>query len=54
MVQRINDERILRLIKRDSNAGMNLLIETYGGLVACIVRRKISPDETSSPIVFMP
>jgi len=38
----LNDEKILRLIKKDSSAGMDLLVETYGALAAYIIRRKIS------------
>ncbi len=37
-----NDEQILRLIKRDSNAGMDMLVEMYGALAAHIIRRRIS------------
>ncbi len=36
------DEKIMRLLKKDSNAGMDLLVETYGALAAYIIRRKIS------------
>ncbi len=42
MATALNDEKILRLIKKDTQAGMDLLIETYASLAACIIRRKIS------------
>ncbi len=38
----IRDEYILRLMKKDSQAGMDLVIETYGSLVTFIISRKIS------------
>lgn len=38
----LKEERILRLLKKDESAGMDLLIETYGGLVNYIVRQKIA------------
>ncbi len=38
----IRDEYILRLLKRDSQAGMELLIEEYGSLVVYIIRQRIS------------
>ena len=42
MIKSLEDQRLLRLIKKDSSAGMDRLVEVYGGLVSCIVRRKIS------------
>lgn len=42
MVSNIEDEKILRLLRKNSKAGMNLLIENYGALAACIVRGRIS------------
>lgn len=41
-MKQVRDEFILRLMKKDSQAGMDILIETYGNLVAFIIRRKIS------------
>lgn len=42
MAVSLNDEKIMRLIKKDSNAGMDMLVETYGALAAHIIRRRIS------------
>lgn len=42
VVSNIKDEKLLRLLKRNSRAGMNQLIESYGALAACIVRSRIS------------
>ncbi len=38
----IRDEYILRLLKKDSQAGMELLIDEYGSLVVYIIRQRIS------------
>lgn len=38
----LKDEKILRLLKKDSEAGMDLLIESYGSLAKYIVCQKIS------------
>ena len=38
----LKDEKILRLLKKEPSAGMDLLIETYGSLVGYIVRHKLS------------
>lgn len=38
----LKDEKILRLLKKDPSAGMDLLIETYGSLAGYIVRHKLS------------
>lgn len=42
MTTNLKDEKILRLIKKDVNSGMNLLVEAYGSLAAYIIRQKIS------------
>lgn len=42
MVRNLDDERLVRQIKRDSSKGMDMLVEAYGSLAACIIRRKIS------------
>ena len=42
VVSNIEDEKLLRLLKRSSKSGMNQLIEKYGALAACIVRSRIS------------
>ena len=34
------DERILKTMKKDSSAGMEMLIDTYSGLVSYIIRSK--------------
>ncbi|MBE5942729.1 MAG: sigma-70 family RNA polymerase sigma factor [Lachnospiraceae bacterium] len=36
----LKDEKIMRLLKKDPSAGMDLLIETYGSLVGYIIRHK--------------
>jgi len=42
LVSNIKDEKLLRLLRKNSKAGMNLLIENYGALAAAIVRSRIS------------
>ena len=36
----LKDEKIMRMLKKDVSAGMDLLIETYGSLVSYIIRHK--------------
>lgn len=38
----LKDEKILRLLRKDNEAGMDFLIESYGSLVKYIVSTKIS------------
>lgn len=42
MTDNLVDLKILRLLKKDTNTGMDLMVETYGNLAAYIIRRKIS------------
>lgn len=44
------DERILKMMKKDSSAGMEMLIDTYSGLVTYIVRSKASGNCTEEDI----
>jgi len=37
-----DDKKLLRAIRKDCDTGMSMLVETYGGLVAYIIRQKIS------------
>ncbi len=38
----LKDEKMMRMLKKDPSAGLDLLIETYGSLVGYIIRHKIS------------
>lgn len=38
----LKDEKIMRLLKKEPSAGMDLLIETYGSLAGYIIRHKLS------------
>lgn len=46
----MKDEKLLKLLKSDPNAGMNQLISQYSGLVFAIVRNKLSGACDSSEI----
>lgn len=38
----MNDEKLLRLLSREPERGMKKLVERYGGLVAAVIRSKLS------------
>ena len=44
------DERILKMMKKDSSAGMEMLIDTYSGLVSYIIRSKASGTCTEEDV----
>ena len=40
----MKDEKLLKLLRREPELGMKKLIERYGGLVAAVIRSKLSPN----------